>query len=57
MKRKQKTLSVKRKSKSTARYLDGGGDSKYARKHKYCVRHGIWGFEIFEPKPWQKAIN
>ena len=52
---KRKTLSEKKRRKLSASYRDGGGDSQYARKHAYCSKHGVWGFEIAEPKPWKKA--
>ena len=52
---KKKTLSEKKRRKLSAAYLDGGGDSQYARKHAYCSKHGVWGFEVAEPKPWKKA--
>ena len=60
MKRKKKqkmTLSEKRKRKISAKYKVGGGNSKYARKHTYCVKNDVWGFEVPEPKPWQKKIE
>jgi len=28
------------------------GMSKYARKKKYCDRHGVYGFQVPSPKPW-----
>ena len=57
-KRQKMTLSEKKKRKVTAKYLEGGGGkSKYARKHAYCSKHGVWGFEVPFPKPWQKKIE
>jgi hypothetical protein len=32
-----------------------GGESDYARKRDYCNKHGVWGFEVPEPKPWKKS--
>jgi len=32
---------------------DDNGDSKYARKRKFCAANGVWGFEVPEPKPWK----
>lgn len=29
-------------------------ESNYARKRKYCARHGVWGWEVPEPKPWKR---
>jgi len=28
-------------------------DSKYSRKRAYCIRYGVWGFDVPEPKPWK----
>ena len=53
--RKKKTLSEKKRRKLNASYKAGGGDSQYARKYAYCFKHGVWGFEVGEPKPWKKA--
>jgi hypothetical protein len=56
MMKKNKTLvSIKRKRKNTAKYLDGGGESQYARKKAYCHKNGVWGFEVPEPKPWKSS--
>jgi hypothetical protein len=30
-----------------------GGESKYARKRKYLVKNGGFGFQYPEPKPWR----
>jgi hypothetical protein len=30
-------------------------DSNYGRKKAYCAAHGVWGWEVPEPKPWKKA--
>lgn len=31
------------------------GESQYARKKKYCDRHGVYGFQVLEPKPWKMS--
>lgn len=31
--------------------------SNYSRKHAYLARHGLWGFEVPEPKPWRKRAE
>jgi hypothetical protein len=49
------TLSDKRRRKSSKSYLEGGGESNYARKKKYLLRTGMWGFEFHDPKPWKRA--
>jgi len=51
--RKQIVMSQKARRKLTAKYLAGGGKSKYARKHAYLNKAGLWGFEVPTPKPWQ----
>lgn len=53
--RKQIKENRKAQRKATARYLEGGGESSYGRKRKYCLKHGVWGFEVIGPKPWKKA--
>ena len=52
---KVQTLSDKRRRKMTAGYKQGGGDSMYARKRAYCLKNGVWVFEVPDPKPWKKA--
>lgn len=42
-------------NKLSKKYLEGGGDSNYARKKAYCRKNGVWGFEVPEPKPWKKS--
>jgi hypothetical protein len=32
----------------------GKGRSNYGRKEAYLNKHGLWGFEVPEPKPWRK---
>lgn len=31
-----------------------GGSSRYGRKVKWCQSHGVFGFQVPEPKPWNK---
>jgi hypothetical protein len=33
------------------------GESTYARKKKFCDRHGVYGFQVPEPKPWKSKKN
>jgi len=55
-KRRQKIKEDQKKArKLTARYLAGGGESNYARKRKYCIKNGVWGWEVLAPKPWKKS--
>lgn len=51
---KRKKLSERKSHKRARRYLEGGGDSQYARKKTYCHKNGVWGFDVPEPKPWKK---
>jgi hypothetical protein len=53
--RNQKNSKARRKL--MAKYLDGGGTSKYAMKKRYCDKNGVWGFEVPAPKPWQRKIG
>ena len=55
-KRRQRIKENQRKKrKLTAAYLAGGGESEYARKRAYLNKHGLWGFEVPEPKPWKRS--
>ena len=31
------------------------GNSNYGRKHAYCARLGVHGWEVPEPKPWRQG--
>jgi hypothetical protein len=53
MKKTKNSITDKRRRKSMQKYLDGGGESNYAKKRKYCVKHAVWGFDVQEPKPWK----
>jgi hypothetical protein len=48
---------AKKKAAREAGMKNPGGASKYARKHAYCLKHGVWGFEVSNPKPWKKSTN
>lgn len=50
--KRQKRMADKR-TKRQARADNPGMVSRYARKKKYCDKHGVWGFEVPEPKPWR----
>jgi hypothetical protein len=40
MKRKKTSiLSEKKRLKLSKKYIEGGGESKYARKRAYCLKH------------------
>ncbi len=52
---RRKKESERKAFKRSANYLDGGGESNYARKKAYCHKHGVWGFEVPIPKPWKRA--
>lgn len=55
-KSKRRNRESERKAfKRSANYQNGGGESNYARKRKYCHKNGVWGFEVPFPKPWKKA--
>jgi hypothetical protein len=50
-------MTRKRRKKSRRQRYDPDttpeGDSKYARKRRYLKRHGLFGFQVPEPKPWK----
>ena len=51
----EKKKKVERRAKRRVAQLEPGGMSRYARKAAYCNKHGAWGFEVPEPKPWRGA--
>jgi hypothetical protein len=57
MKRQKIVLSDKKRRKLSAAYRDGGGNSKYARKRAFCLKNGVWGWEVPTPKPWNKKVE
>ncbi len=50
--KQRKKDQAKKLKRRTAQYLQGGGDSTYARKKKWLAKNGLWGFEVPHPKPW-----
>ena len=50
--KRARALAAKRAWKA-ARVGHAEGTSRYARKYKYLHVHGLWGFEVPEPKPWR----
>ena len=48
--RRRAALATKRQRKLSGE--KPSGESRYARKAEYCRTHGVWGFEVPEPKPW-----
>lgn len=53
-KRRLKALAEKR-SRKIAAMKHASGMSKYGRKHTYCERNGVFGFQVPDPKPWVAA--
>lgn len=53
--KRRKKESERKAFKRSEAYKNGGGESNYARKRAYCVKHGVFGFEVPHPKPWKKA--
>jgi uncharacterized LabA/DUF88 family protein len=45
--------SERKKFKRSEAYTGEKGDSRYARKRAYCIKHAVWGFEVPPPKPWR----
>lgn len=54
-KRKRIKKNQRKRRKKMAAYIEGGGESNYARKRAYCHEHNVYGFEVKSPKPWKKA--
>ncbi len=52
---KHKTGATQKRIRLSASYKQGGGESQYAKKRKYCIKNGVWGFEVADPKPWKGA--
>ena len=50
---KRKSGATDKTHRVSSNYTKEGGDSKYARKRAWCHKHGVWGFEVREPKPWK----
>jgi hypothetical protein len=52
-KQNNKRGSTDKQKRRGTQYESGGGDSLYARKRQWCIKNGVWGFEVSEPKPWK----
>ena len=51
--KRRQEIQRKKQLKKTETYLQGGGESRYARKCDYLKKEGLWGFQAGEPKPWK----
>jgi hypothetical protein len=49
--RREKILEEKRKRQQAKQ--NPSGESKYGKKKKYLDRHGFYGYQVPEPKPWK----
>jgi hypothetical protein len=49
---RRRELTRQREAKKAA-MGNAGQISKYARKHAWCAAHGVFGFQVPEPKPWK----
>lgn len=54
MKNRSRQRAARRDRNSRPR-PDGLGKSKYARKYAWLHAHGMWGFDVPQPKPWKSA--
>lgn len=56
---KRKTQRAQKRANKRAAKEAGmkrtGGKSNYARKHEWCARNGVFGFQVLEPKPWKST--
>lgn len=57
MKRRTKRAAARARVKAAkeAGMRRPGGKSNYARKREYCLKHGVYGFEVKPPKPWKAS--
>lgn len=44
--------AMEKRAKRKSNQLAPGFRSKYARKHAYLSKNGLWGFQVPSPKPW-----
>lgn len=51
--KKRKALMSEKRMRKERAANNPSGESKYARKERYCNSHRVWGFEVSEPKPWK----
>lgn len=49
---RRKRILAEKQRKKGEKYLEGRGESRYARKRRWLDREGKWGWEVPEPKPW-----
>jgi hypothetical protein len=54
MKRNKQATRLSRKAAKEAAMRKPGKQSNYARKRDYLHKHGLWGWEVPEPKPWKE---
>lgn len=60
MKRRTKNAerrAARRRADKERTMKNPGGKSRYALKREYCLKNGLWGFEVLEPKPWKGAMG
>lgn len=46
---------AKRRAQREAGQRRPGGRSNYARKAEWLNAHGVFGFEVPQPKPWRSS--
>lgn len=51
--KKRKAAQASKLSRKIAAMNHSSGKSKYGRKAEYCRIHGVFGFQVKEPKPWK----
>jgi hypothetical protein len=57
--KRRKLQSERKRHRKTAAYTEapqnkqGKRLSMYARKYLWLAKHGLWGFQVPEPKPWK----
>lgn len=50
---KRKKMHAEKKMRKAAAMRSPGFVSNYGKKHAYLTHHGLWGFDVPEPKPWK----
>jgi hypothetical protein len=51
--KRRKKMQEQSKEARKAAMLNAGGKSRYARKATYLDKHGLFGFQVSDPKPWK----
>ena len=53
MSKRRTAMFAAKKARKEQGQLSPGHKSRYAKKKAYLTKHGGWGFDYPEPKPWK----